>query len=174
MLSSTSEAKHETLVLPLLSKQAHKDLQRLYSMIQGRLKAERSLNKVLAPRNPFAMGKMELLATRMRTPTIAALGFVIKKSLSFPVHFLRLSSHHDMRRFELRHSELMSHVPNGGLFWSPPPFCIRCPKYSSTLEQPTNTQLRSNRRLLKEHPQHLQPWVAYHLQTSPNPGYRPH
>ena len=64
MLSSTTEAKHTTLMLPLLFKQANKDLQSLYSMIQSRLKAERSQNKVLAPRNTFAMGKVELLALK--------------------------------------------------------------------------------------------------------------
>ena len=64
MLSSTREAKHETLMPPLRFKQAHKNLQRLYPMIQGRLKAERSQNKALAPRNTFAVGKVELLALK--------------------------------------------------------------------------------------------------------------
>ena len=64
MLSLTSEAKHETLMLPLLFKQAYKDLQSFYSVIQGRLKAERLQSKALAPHITFAVGKMEFLVLR--------------------------------------------------------------------------------------------------------------
>ena len=86
-LLSTSKAIHETLILPPLFHQAHKDLQSLFSTIPARPKAKRSQGEAIGVPQYVGGGESGAFSPQTQNADNSRVGiFVIEKSLSFTVH----------------------------------------------------------------------------------------